>query len=173
MTPFTIYVTRRIWDDVRQCLTQAGSVVMWDGSGPVPRNELLTHIRDADALLCGADYHVDNRIIAAAPHLRVISTMSAGIDHIDLDAAPRRHIIVCHTPGAADESVADLTMALLLACARHLVDADDFVNSGQWQYWSPDLFLGVNVQGSTLGIIGLGYIWLEVAHRARFWYVCA
>jgi len=166
MAHFTVYVTRKIWDEVRQQLAQVGTVVMWDEPRPIPHNELLAHVRDADALFCGADDQIDSEVIDAGRRLRIISTMSAGVDHIDLEVAAERGIIVCHTPGAADESVADLTMALLLACARNIVDADLFVKGREWQFWAPDLFLGVDVQGSTIGIIGLGSIGLEVAHRA-------
>jgi glyoxylate reductase len=110
---------------------------------------------------------IDAEVIDAAPRLLVISTATAGYDHIDIEAARRRRITVCHAPGAADTAVADLTMALILACARSVVEANAFVHRLAWQYWTPYLFEGIDMQNSTLGILGLGHIGLQVAHRAQ------
>jgi len=161
-----IYVTRRPPEEIRRRLEAAGSVSVWDKEYPVARDVLLAEVRDADALLCLGDDNIDRAIIEAGRRLRVISTASAGIDHIDLDAAQQHGIIVCNTPGAADAAVADLTMALVLACARHIIDGDLFVRAREWRYWYPDLLLGEDLRGSTLGIVGLGLIGLQVAHRA-------
>jgi len=138
----------------------------WDEDQPVPREVLLSAVREVDALLCLGDDVIDAEVIRAGRRLRVISTATAGYDHIDLEEAKARHITVCHAPGAADTAVADLTLALMLACARSLVDANRFVHERQWRYWTPYLFEGVELQNSTLGILGLGRIGLQVAHRA-------
>ncbi len=150
---------------MRRSLETIGAVNLWDDERPIPRNELLTRIREADALLCMRDDQITAEVLAAAPRLAIICTASVGADHIDLRAAAARGILVCNAPSAAD-AVADLTLALLLACARHLVEADLFVKTRRWQYWHPDLYLGNDLRGSTLGIIGLGQIGLQVAHRA-------
>ncbi|MHB9132188.1 MAG: 2-hydroxyacid dehydrogenase [Armatimonadota bacterium] len=166
MAQFTVYVTRRIEEHARQKLAAIAHIQQWNHERPVPHAELLAQIADVDGLLCLGDDDIDRDIIMAGRHLQVISTASAGVNHINLDAAAERDITVCHTPGVAEQAVADLTMALLLACARDIVDAHNFVKNREWKYWSPELFLGENVQGSTLAIIGLGSIGLQVAHRA-------
>ena len=166
MAAYTIYVTRKIRNGVLRQLESIGKVVPWGEERPVPRAELLAGVRGADALLCLGDDRIDRAVIAAAPRLRVISTASAGYDHIDIVAAEERGIVVCHTPGIADNAVADMTMALLLACARSVAEANRFIRDRAWHYWSPYLFEGVDVRGSTLGIVGLGHIGIEVAHRA-------
>ncbi|HEY3376075.1 MAG TPA: D-glycerate dehydrogenase [Armatimonadota bacterium] len=167
MAQYTVYITRKIWEDLRRHLEQVGNVIAWDEDRVVPRAELLTRIHEADALLCTDDDRVDRAVLDAAPHLKVISTMSAGVEHIDVATAVARGIIVCYTPGATDEAIADMTMALLLACARNIVDADAFVKQHAWTTLTADQFIGADVQGSTLAIIGLGQVGLQVAHRGQ------
>ncbi|MHB9025693.1 MAG: 2-hydroxyacid dehydrogenase [Armatimonadota bacterium] len=166
MDSYTIFVTRRISDAARRKLEALGAIIYWDEEHPVPHGELIKGIRRADALLCTGDDQIDRKVLAAGRRLRVVSTTTAGVDHIDLDAARELGITVSHTPGVADAAVADLTLSLLLACARHLIDADYFVKHREWKYWSPELLLGIDLHGSAIGIIGLGYIGLQVAHRA-------
>jgi glyoxylate reductase len=141
-------------------------VLEWDESRPIPHDELLTRVRDVDALLCTAGDVISRDIIDASTRLRVISTMSDEYAHIDVAAAAARGIAVCHTPGAVDEAVADMTVALLLACARNIVDAYLFMKNREWRYLAHDLFLGTEVQGTMLGIIGFEHTGIQVAHRA-------
>ena len=103
---------------------------------------------------------------AAGKDLKVISTYSVGVDHIDLAAATRRGIAVGHTPGVMTETVADFTFALLLAAARQIVEADTFIRSGQWHRKGTKNLMGVDVHGATLGIVGFGRIGQAVARRA-------
>jgi glyoxylate reductase len=113
---------------------------------------------------------IDAELLAASPHLRVVSTVSVGVDHIDLGAARERGIAVGHTPGVLTETTAELALGLMFAVGRRLVEADRFVRSGAWARetrWSPDLLLGRDLAGATLGIVGLGPIGQAVAARAR------
>jgi glyoxylate reductase len=104
----------------------------------------------------------------AAPGLRVISTVAAGYDNVDVAAATARKIAVCNTPvPALHEATADLTFALILAVARRLGEAERYIRAGRWTFWSPQLLLGSDVYGRTLGIVGLGRIGQAVARRAR------
>src|SRR5690606_23500546 len=101
--------------------------------------------------------------------LRAISSLSVGVDHVDLAAATARGIPVGHTPGVLAETTADLAFALLLAAARRVAEADRWIRAGGWtpeRVWEPDLLLGQDVHGATLGIRGLGAIGRAVARRA-------
>jgi glyoxylate reductase len=105
---------------------------------------------------------------AAGPNLRVISSYSTGFEHIDVKEATVKGIYVTYTADILAEATADLTFALILACARRIINADRYVRANRWKVgWSPDLMLGYNVHGTTLGIIGLGRIGAAVARRAR------
>ena len=106
------------------------------------------------------------RCSTGAPALKVIANYGVGFEHIDLDAATRRGIPVTNTPGVLTETTADLAFALILATARRVVAGDQRVRQGKFQYWAPLLFLGQEVNGKTLGIIGMGRIGKAVARRA-------
>lgn len=166
MAGFTVYVTRALRNGYRRTLEALGSVIQWDEDSPAPRDELLREMPRIDALLCMGDDRIDGEIIRAGGRLRVISTIAADVDHIDVAEAARHGIVVCHTSGIADTAMADMTLTLLLACARSVVEAHTFIKDRGWQYRSPNLFLGADVQGSTIGILGLNGVGLEVAHRA-------
>jgi glyoxylate reductase len=113
--------------------------------------------------------YIDAKVMdAAGPNLKVISCYSVGYDHVDIYEAAKRKIIVTNTPNVLANATADLTFSLILTGARNIVNADRHVRNGNWKFgWTPDLFLGYDVHGSTLGIIGLGEIGTLVAKRAR------
>jgi lactate dehydrogenase-like 2-hydroxyacid dehydrogenase len=104
---------------------------------------------------------------AAGSGLRVISNFAVGVDNIDLAAATRRGIPVGHTPGILTDATADLTWALLLGAARRIVEGDRYVRAGLWQTWEPQLLLGAELSGATLGLVGMGRIGQAVARRAQ------
>jgi len=118
-------------------------------------------LRDAEGLLVNSHVTADARLLARAPRLRVLSTVSVGFDHIDMEEAARRAITVTHTPVLSD-AVADLTLALVLMSSRRLSEAIDIVTRGGWD----DALLGHDLRGRTLLIVGLGRIGQEVARRA-------
>jgi glyoxylate reductase len=149
-------------------LRERCEVESWPGPGPPPRQELAARLAEAEGLLCLLTDSVDAALLARAPRLRAISTVSVGVDHVDLEAATARGIPVGHTPGVLTETTADLAFALLLASARRVAEADRWVRSGGWtRVWEPDLLLGADLHGATLGIVGLGAIGRAVARRAR------
>jgi glyoxylate reductase len=110
---------------------------------------------------------VDAGLLDRLPGLRVVSNMAVGYDNVDLEACAARGIPVGNTPGVLTDATADLTMALLLAAARRIDEAARDAREGRWHTWTPDGWLGVELRGTTLGIIGLGKIGLAVAERAR------
>lgn len=161
-----VLVTRRLPQPGLDLLPGQCDVDLWDSDLPIPRHVLLQQIADKDGLLCLLTDRVDQELLSAAPRLRVISQMAVGVDNIDVAACTCRSIPVGNTPGVLTETTADLTWTLLLAAARRVVEAVDYVRAGCWLTWSPTALLGPDVHGATLGIVGFGRIGQAVARRA-------
>ncbi|MBC8504728.1 MAG: D-glycerate dehydrogenase [Chloroflexi bacterium] len=138
--------------------------------GPPEANRLSTglmqRLPDAVGILTLLTIPVTEEMLAKTPHLRVVSNMAVGYDNIDIPACTRRGIPVGNTPGVLTEGTADMTMALLLAAARKLPQASQDARAGRWTTWSPTGWLGADLHGATLGIIGMGKIGAAVARRA-------
>ncbi|RPI28332.1 MAG: D-glycerate dehydrogenase [Chloroflexota bacterium] len=128
--------------------------------------ELLERLPEAEGLFTLLTDRVDESILTRAPKLRVVSNMAVGVDNIDLQTCTRHGIPVGNTPGVLTEGTADLTMAILLAAARRLPEASADAREGRWTTWSPTGWLGADLNGATLGIIGMGKIGRAVATRA-------
>ena len=128
---------------------------------------LLEVLPRADGILSLLTTRIDATLLEKTPHLRVVSNMAVGVDNIDINACTKRGIPVGNTPGAMTDATADLTMSLLLAAARKLPESARDAREGRWQTWSPTGWLGADLRGATLGIIGLGKIGRAVAERAR------
>jgi glyoxylate reductase len=139
---------------------------IWGKDDTPPRDELLRNLRDAEGLLSSIPITVDAELFDAAPKLRVVSNYAVGYDTIDVPEATRRGICVTNTPDVLTPATADLTFALILASARRIIEANAFLRSGDWKAWGPELLVGREVAGSTLGIIGMGNIGQAVAKRA-------
>lgn len=161
-----VYVTRRLFPEVLQRLAQECSVQAWDSDLPVPRTILLQEARDCDGLLTLITERIDAELMDACPRLRVVSNMAVGYDNIDIPEATRRGILVGNTPRVLTKTTADFAWALLMAAARLVVQGDRDVRAGKWRTWEPLGWLGQDVHGATLGIVGLGQIGLEMAKRA-------
>jgi glyoxylate reductase len=162
-----VVVTRRLPPKAWNHLRAHADLVCWEQDCPVAREWLVDHLPTAEGLYCLLTDRIDQEVLQFALRLRVISTMAVGYDHIAIDECTKRGIAVGHTPGILTETTADLTFALLLASARRLVEGAEYVRQGQWTTWSPDLLLGQDVFGATLGIIGYGRIGQAVARRAQ------
>jgi len=161
-----VFVTRRIPEEGTALLDQVAEVTVWLDDAPPPREVFLREAARSDGLLCLLTDKVDSEVMDASANLRVISNYAVGVDNIDVKAATERGILVGNTPDVLTETTADLAFALLLAAARRVVEADRFLRACGWRAWSPTLFLGQDIHGSTLGIIGMGRIGREVARRA-------
>jgi glyoxylate reductase len=122
---------------------------------------------EADAILCLLTERIDAAVLDRAPRLRVVSNMAVGVDNIDVAACTARGILVGHTPGVLTEATADLALALLLALARRMPQAAADAREGRWSTWSPTGWLGADLHGARLGIVGLGKIGMAVARRAH------
>ncbi len=162
-----VFVTRAIPEAGLEILRRHAEVEVWPGEGPPPYEVLRARAAEADGLLTMVTDRVDRPLLEAAPKLKVVSNMAVGYDNIDVGAATERGVAVCHTPGVLTDTTADFAFGLLMAVARRIVEADKFVRAGRWKTWGPMAFLGHDVHGATLGIVGLGRIGLGVAERAR------
>jgi phosphoglycerate dehydrogenase-like enzyme len=129
--------------------------------------ELASHLGEAEGLFTLLTVRVDEALLDRAPRLRVVSNMAVGVDNVDLAACTRRGIPVGNTPDVLTDATADLTMALLLAAARRLPEAAADARAGRWTTWSPTGWLGADLAGATLGIVGMGKIGRGVARRGH------
>jgi glyoxylate reductase len=160
-----VFVSRRLPGGALDRLAQEHQVEIWPDGVPPHPSELRERAADADALLTMLSDRVDGALLDAAPQLRAIANYAVGHDNIDLDATAARGITVGVTPDVLTGATADLAFALLLAVARRLRDGDKAVRAGRWRTWEPEGFLGADVHGTTLAIIGPGRIGEAVARR--------
>jgi glyoxylate reductase len=164
----TVYITRKLPESIVDKLSSHFHVRMWEEEDiPVPRDVFLKEMEDVDGLFCLLTEKIDEEVLNNAPHLKVISNMAVGYNNIDIEAAARKGIVVTNTPGVLNETTADLTFTLLMAAARRVVEASDFLRSGQWGAWSPMQLTGQDIYGATIGIIGLGRIGEALVKRAK------
>jgi glyoxylate reductase len=161
------FVTRRLPGSALARLSAAHDVDIWASNVPPSAEELRARVADADGLLAMLTDRIDADLLEHAPRLKAISNYAVGYDNIDIAAAASRGIPVGNTPDVLTETTADLAFALLLAAARRLPEAIESVRRGDWGTWEPDRYLGFEVHGATLGIIGMGRIGSAVARRAR------
>lgn len=167
MTRQKVFVTRKIFPEALDRISQAADMEVWPEELPPPYEVLVAKAGQVNGFLSMLVDKLDASLMEKAPHLKVISSMAVGTDNIDVAAAIRHNIRIGYTPGVLTETTADLIFALLMAGARRIVEADKYVRDGQWKTWTPMGLLGQDIHHATLGIIGLGRIGLEVARRAR------
>lgn len=164
-----IVITRKIPPPAEEMLKAAGYEVT---TSPKPRvlsrEELKNFVVGADAIICLLTDKIDGEILdAAGRQLKIVANYAVGFDNVNLPDAKTRGVAVTNTPGVLTEAVAEHTFALILALSKHIVEADKFVRSGGYQGWEPDLFIGTQLMGQTLGIIGAGRIGSYVATAAK------
>ncbi|QFG03491.1 2-hydroxyacid dehydrogenase [Tepidiforma bonchosmolovskayae] len=163
-----VFITRAIPGNAVAQLEAAGHTVeVWPGELPPPPEALAAALARSDAVMTMVVDRMTPAMLAAAPRLRIVANMAVGYDNIDPAAAAEAGVWVTNTPGVLAETTADLAFALLLAAARRVVEADRDTRAGGWKTWSPTAFLGTDLFGATLGIVGLGEIGEAVARRAR------
>jgi glyoxylate reductase len=163
-----VFVTRAIPGDAPQLLESAGhDVVIWPGELPPPRDALARELAAADAALTMVTDAIDRELLVASPRLRIIANMAVGYDNVDPAVAAELGVWLTNTPGVLAETTADLAFGLLMAAARKIALGDREARAGLWRTWSPTGYLGVDVHGATLGIVGLGEIGEAMARRAR------
>ncbi len=164
-----VFVTRSLPGTALDELRQAGyQVDVWPDFLAPPREVMLERVRGAAGLITMLEDRVDAELMdAAGPGLKVIAQYAVGLDNIDLEAARKRGIVVTHTPGVLTDATADLAFALLAAAARRVAEGHDYVRRGEWRTWHPELLLGPELFGATVGVVGFGRIGQAFARRAR------
>lgn len=163
-----VLVTHRLPAGGLDPLAAAGhELVQLDDDHGVTHDEIVSMAPDVDGIVCVLTDRIDEAILAAgAPRLRVVANVAAGFDNIDVDAAAAHGIAVCNTPGVLDETTADLTFLLVLAAARRAWEAESDLRAGRWRSFEIDQYLGRDVHGAVLGVVGFGRIGRAVARRA-------
>jgi len=163
-----VIVTRKLPEAVETRLRELFEVELNETDAPLSREALADAMKRADMLVPTLGDKLDAGLLAqAGPDLKLIANYGAGVDHIDVETARRRGILVSNTPGVLTEDTADMTMALLLAVPRRLKEGAEAITSGEWQGWSPSFMSGRRITGKRLGILGMGRIGQAVARRAR------
>jgi len=163
----TVVVTRRLPEAVETRMMELFETRLNRDDRPMNAAALAEAVATADVLVPTVTDRIDRHVIAAAgPQFKLIASFSTGVDHIDLAAAQERGITVTNTPGVLTEDTADMTMALILAVPRRLIEGERAVRAGTWTGWSPTWMLGHRITGKRLGIIGMGRIGRAVARRA-------
>jgi glyoxylate reductase len=138
-----------------------------DDDSPFTHDELIAAASTVDAIVCLLTDRIDDDVLASgAPRLQVVANVAVGYDNIDVGSAVARGIAVCNTPGVLDETTADLAFALILAASRVTSEAERDLRSGRWAGWGINQYLGRDVHGAVLGVVGFGRIGQAVARRA-------
>ncbi len=162
-----VFVTQNIPQAGLDLLMKECEVFVNTEDRVLSKGEIIERLKGMDGMVCLLTDAIDGEIMDAEPNLKVISNYAVGFNNIDVDAATERGIPVTNTPGVLTETTADFAWALLMAIARRVVEADKFTREGKFKGWRPQLLLGSDVYGKTIGIVGMGRIGQAMARRAR------
>ncbi|UCE29682.1 MAG: D-glycerate dehydrogenase [Candidatus Bathyarchaeota archaeon] len=163
-----VFVTRQIPERGLQIIEDRFETEVWADLAPPSKQVIVEKAAKVDALASLLTDKIDSEVFDAAPNLKIVAQFAVGYDNIDVREATRRGIFVTNTPGVLTETTADFAWALLMAVARRVVKADNYIRSGHWEVgWHPTMILGRDIYRATLGIVGLGRIGAAVARRAK------
>jgi glyoxylate reductase len=165
-----IYVTRKIPEVGLKILMDAGHEVdVSEKDGVLTKEELLNALKakEYDAVLCLLTDHIDGEVYDAVPSAKIFANYAVGYNNIDIEEAKKRGITITNTPGVLTETVAEHTIALMLSIMRRVPEGDKFTKAGKYKGWAPEMLLGTDLKGKTLGILGAGRIGYRVAHHAN------
>lgn len=164
----SVVVTRRLPEVVETRMKELFDVTLREDDSPMSKHELREAVQSADVLVPTITDEIDAGLLGSAgKQLKLIANYGAGVDHIDVESARRRGILVSNTPGVVAEDTADMVMALMLAVTRRIPEALEQIATGEWEGWAPTALLGTRITGKRLGILGMGRIGQAVARRAQ------
>jgi lactate dehydrogenase-like 2-hydroxyacid dehydrogenase len=161
-----VLVTREVFDEVLESLGRHFEVESNQADAPLAPEELARRLADKDGALTVLTDRVDEALLGKCPRLKAVCNIAVGFNNLDLKACSAHGVTATNTPGVLDAATADFTWALILATARRLTEAEAWLRAGEWKGWKLKQFLGADVHGATLGIVGMGRIGQAVAHRA-------
>ena len=168
MSKLKVYVTREIPERGLKIIKKRFDVDVWPEYGPPLKEVIIEKVGDVDALVSLLSDSIDVEVFGAAPKLKIVAQMAVGFDNIDVKEATKRGVYVTNTPEVLTETTADFAWALLMSIARRVVEADRYVRGRRWKVgWHPNMLLGRDVYGATIGIVGAGRIGSAVARRAK------
>ncbi len=163
----SVVVTRRLPEPVERRLAELFDVQLREDDTPMTREALISAVQEADVLVPTLNDRIDAGLIGqAGERLKLIANYGAGVDHIDVQTARERGVLVSNTPGVSADDTADMAMGLILAVTRRMPEGLALMQSGEWGGWAPTTLMGGRIAGRRLGILGLGRIGQAVARRA-------
>lgn len=162
-----VFVTGKLSQKAFDALQNFAQVDAYESDDPMPREQVEARLEGKDAFVCILGDQVDAALFQKRPQLKLVANVAVGYDNINVADANEAGVLITNTPGVLDNATADLAFGLLLAAARRIVEADGFVRRGEWTGWKRELMLGAELNGKTLGIVGMGRIGKAVAKRAR------
>ena len=163
-----VFLTRTLHEFALKELRKKYQIEIHSGKIPIPKNVLKNKIKTIDGLICFPYDKIDKKMMDLAPNLKVISTYSVGFDHIDISHAIKKKIRVGYTPEVLTDATADLAFTLILDVMRRVSEGDKIIRSGKWrQIYGAYDYVGIDLQGKTLGILGLGRIGSTLAKRVK------
>jgi len=163
-----IYITRRIPEEAINLLQEHFHVEINPQDRVLTKEEMLQNVKNKDAVLCVINDIIDKDVLeAAGVKCKIFANYGVGYNNIDIDAATQNNIIITNTPGVLDDATADLAWTLLMTVSRRIVAADKFTRNGAFQSWDPMMFLGRDITGKTLGLVGAGRIGSNFAKKAK------
>src|SRR5262245_36232007 len=160
-----VFVSRRIPDEGLNAIRAACDVDLWPDQLPPPADELKRRVKDCDGLVSLLTDRIDGALLDAAPKLKVVSNYAVGFNNVDVPACTARGVCVGNTPGVLTDATADIAVTLMLAATRCIGAGQADAKSGKWLTWEPLGWLGQDLVGRTLGIVGMGRIGFVVARR--------
>jgi glyoxylate reductase len=165
--PKRVLIPNALPAEARRAIPSEIEVDYSETDQPLTKAELIRRLQGKDGLICHIILTIDDEVLGACPSLKVVSNVAVGYNNIDVAAARRRGVVVTNTPDVLTETTADFAWALLMAAARRVAEADQYVRSDQWKVWKWDLLWGVDIHGKTLGVVGFGRIGRAVARRGQ------
>ncbi|WP_127114558.1 2-hydroxyacid dehydrogenase [Shimia sediminis] len=164
----SVVVTRRLPEAVETRLSELFNVSLRDDDTPMSRDELVEAMKTADVLVPTLSDTIDAPMITqAGGRLKLIANYGAGVDHIDVESARQRGVLVSNTPGVSADDTADMTIAMIIGATRRIPEGLRMMAKGDWSGWAPNAMLGSRMGGRRLGILGMGHVGQAVAQRAR------
>ncbi len=161
-----VFITSKLPGKIDSYLRKKNfTVSVYNGKKTITKNELIKKASKADGIITLLSDKINSEVLDGLTNCKVIANYAVGYNNIDIQYAKMKGIVVTNTPGVLSDATAELTISLILACSRRLIEAEKFMREGKFKGWMPSLFLGTELKGKTVGIIGAGKIGTEVARR--------